>query len=86
MWPVRLTEAESGAEVVDQVGLLLDGSKQGLVDGLLVGNTVLRGLLLLFDRQYYPTIGTSVQLTSGASPCLKKASSPDFLVALSLVK
>ena len=28
----------------------------------------------------------SIMLTSGFSPCLKKASSPDFLEALSLVK
>lgn len=47
MWPVRATEAESGAKVVDKVSLLLNVRKQGLVDGLLVCDTVLGSLLLL---------------------------------------
>ena len=47
VWPVGTAEAESGAEVVDEVSLLLDGREQGLVDGLLVCDTVLGGLLLL---------------------------------------
>ncbi len=47
MWPVRGAEAEARGKVVDEVGLLLDGGKKGLVDGLLVLNTVLSGLLLL---------------------------------------
>ena len=47
VWPVGAAEAESGAEVVNEVSLLLDGREQGLVDGLLVCDAVLRGLLLL---------------------------------------
>ena len=51
MWPVRLAKAEAGAEVVDEVGLLLDGSKKRLVNLLLVLDTVLGGLLLLCTCQ-----------------------------------
>ena len=47
MWPVGAAQAEAGSKVVDQVGLLLDVGQEGLVDGLLVLNTVLGGLLLL---------------------------------------
>ena len=49
MWPVGLAKAEACAEVVDEVGLLLEGCEKGLVDGLLVGNTVLCGLFLLHN-------------------------------------
>lgn len=47
VWPVGAAEAEAGSKVVDQVGLLLDVGQKGLVDGLLVLNAVLGGLLLL---------------------------------------
>jgi hypothetical protein len=47
VWPVGAAQAEAGSKVVDQVGLLLDVGEKGLVDGLLVLNTVLGGLLLL---------------------------------------
>jgi hypothetical protein len=47
VWPVRGAEAEAGGEVVDEVSLLLDVGQKGLVDGLLVLNAVLSGLLLL---------------------------------------
>lgn len=45
--PVRAAKAEAGAKVVDQMSLLLDGGQKSLVDGLLVCDTVLCGLLLL---------------------------------------
>jgi hypothetical protein len=48
VWPVRLAEAERGAEVVDEVSLLLEVGEEGLVDGLLVCYAVLGGFLLLF--------------------------------------
>lgn len=48
MRPVRAAEAEAGAKVVDQVSFLLDGSQKSLIDGLLVCDTVLGGLLLLW--------------------------------------
>lgn len=51
--PVGAAEAEGRLEVVDQVGLLLDGGEEGLVDGLLVLNTVLGGLLLLLIVNIY---------------------------------
>lgn len=47
MWPVGGAEAEAGGEVVDEVSLLLDVGQEGLVDGLLILNAVLGGLLLL---------------------------------------
>lgn len=47
VWPVRGAEAEAGREVVDEVSLLLDVGQKGLVDGLLVLDAVLGGLLLL---------------------------------------
>lgn len=46
--PVGATEAEAGTEVVGEVSLLLDGGQKSLVDGLLVLDAVLRGLLLLW--------------------------------------
>lgn len=56
MWPVGAAEAESRAEVVGKVSLLLDSGKKSLVDGLLVGNTVLGGLLLLDVCQYWRAV------------------------------
>jgi hypothetical protein len=47
VWPVGGAEAEAGGKVVNKVSLLLDVGKKGLVDGLLVLNAVLGGLLLL---------------------------------------
>ena len=41
VWPVRLAKAEGRAEVVDEVGLLLDGGQQSLVDRLLVRYSVI---------------------------------------------
>jgi hypothetical protein len=49
VWPVRLAEAEAGAEVVGKVSLLLNGSEKRLVDLLLVLDAVLVGLLLLYN-------------------------------------
>lgn len=46
--PVGATEAEAGTEVVGEVSLLLDGGQESLVDGLLVLDAVLGGLLLLW--------------------------------------
>jgi hypothetical protein len=47
VWPVGGAKAEARGEVVDEVSLLLNGGQKGLVDGLLVLNAVLGGLLLL---------------------------------------
>ena len=47
MWSVTLAEGESGCEVADEEGFLLDGGKDGLVDGLLVSRAAGRWLLLL---------------------------------------
>lgn len=52
MWSVTLAEGESGGEVADEERLLLDGGKDGLVDGLLVGGAAGRWLLLLYSCQY----------------------------------
>jgi len=56
VWPVRAAEAESGAEVIGKVSLLLDGREQGLVDGLLVCDAVLGGLLLLLVVSLFSSI------------------------------
>ena len=55
MGPVALPEREVGGEVALEVVLLLDGLKNGLVDGLLVlgaagGNLLLLGLLALLEE------------------------------------
>ena len=47
MWPVGRAKAEARSKVVNEVSLLLDVGKKGLVDGLLVLDAVLGGLLLL---------------------------------------
>jgi hypothetical protein len=41
VWSVGAAKAEAGTEVVGEVSLLLDGSQERLVDGLLVLYTVL---------------------------------------------
>lgn len=55
MGPVTLPQAEVGGKVALEVVLLLDGLKNGLVDGLLVlgaagGNLLLLGLLALLEE------------------------------------
>lgn len=47
MWPVGGAKAEARGEVVDEVSLLLNVGQKSLVNGLLVLNAVLSGLLLL---------------------------------------
>lgn len=47
VWPVSLAKAEAGAEIIDEVGFLLDGCNQRLIDFLLVLDTVFGGFLLL---------------------------------------
>lgn len=47
VWPVRGAKAEARGEVVNEVSLLLNVGQKSLVDGLLVLNAVLGGLLLL---------------------------------------
>jgi hypothetical protein len=49
VWPVGGAKAEARGEVVDEVSLLLNVGQKGLVDGLLVLNAVLGGLLLLLQ-------------------------------------
>jgi hypothetical protein len=56
VWPVGAAEAEAGAHVVEKVGLLLDGGQESLVDGLLVLNTVLGSLLLLYPLSMLLTL------------------------------
>jgi hypothetical protein len=48
VWPITLSEAESAAEVANEVWFLLDGSDESLIDGLLVCCAAARWLLLLF--------------------------------------
>ena len=48
VWPVGGAKTEAGGEVVNEVSLLLNVGQKGLVDGLLVLNAVLSGLLLLW--------------------------------------
>ena len=59
MWPVGGAEAEAGGKVVNKVSLLLDVGKKGLVDGLLVLNAVLGGLLLLLHLLVLFVYGTT---------------------------
>jgi hypothetical protein len=86
VWPVGGAEAEAGGEVVDEVSLLLNVGQESLVDGLLVLDAVLGGLLLLWYLLVLFAVMPCRLRTSGFSPCLKKASSPGLCAALSLVK
>jgi hypothetical protein len=50
VWPVTLSQAERTGKVAHKQWLLLDGSKESLVNCLLVRSAAARWLLLLFKE------------------------------------
>jgi hypothetical protein len=50
VWPVTLSQAERTGKVAHKQWLLLDGSKESLVNCLLVRSAAARWLLLLFTE------------------------------------
>lgn len=100
--PVAVLEAEAGCEVAGEELLLLDVGQKSRIYGLLVCGPGAGDLLLLFGGNMYISTCISCgfqihstksfagqncsKLTSGFSPCLKKASSVFFCCFFSLVK
>ena len=86
VWPVTLSQAERTGKVAHKQWLLLDGSKESLVNCLLVRSAAARWLLLLLKELISLQASFEKQNTSGFSPCLKNCSSPFFLSPFSRAK